>query len=102
MAFRLLRSSMKIPWFVIVVAALLVSGATAVAQRPAPPDPTKVDDDFDVQGEYVGVIREQGHGQKYGVRLATHVNVGEFKAIAFRGGLPGDGWDKKLTDERNK
>jgi Domain of Unknown Function (DUF1080) len=61
-----------------------------------------VDDDFAVQGEYVGTITEDGKAQKYGVRIGIATNPGEFKAIAYRGGLPGDGWDKKFADEKNK
>lgn len=82
---------------------LLITGvASAQAKRPAPVDPTKVDEDFAVQGEYVGAITEDGQPQKYGVRVGITEKVGEFKAIAYRGGLPGAGWDKKFVDQKNK
>ncbi len=81
---------------------LLAGAATGQQKRPANIDPTKVDEDFAVQGEYVGTIMEDGKQQPYGVRVGITANVGEFKAIAFRGGLPGAGWDKKLSDEKNK
>jgi hypothetical protein len=75
--------------------------AAAGAQQPVI-DPTKVDDDFAIQGEYVGTIHEDGKPSKYGVRVAVAVNAGEFKAIAFRGGLPGAGWDRSYADVKNK
>src|SRR5262249_33442660 len=60
------------------------------------------DADFAVQGEYVGTIGVDGKSQKYGARVGITANPGEFKAIAFGGGLPGDGWDKTYTDAKNK
>jgi hypothetical protein len=85
-----------------LVAWLLLSGAATAQQKKPAPDPTKVDADFAVQGEYVGAISEDGKMQKYGVRIGITQNIGEFKAIAYRGGLPGAGWDKKFSDEKNK
>ena len=81
---------------------VLIGTAAGQQKKPALIDPTKVDADFDVQGEYVGAISEDGKAQKYGVRVGMTQNVGEFKAIAYRGGLPGAGWDKKFFDEKNK
>jgi hypothetical protein len=87
----------------VIIGCLLLAGSAPGQQKKAAViDPTKVDADFLVQGEYVGTVTENGKAQKYGVRVGISANLGEFKAVAFRGGLPGDGWDKKLTDEKNK
>lgn len=89
-------------WFCFMATWLLLAGAATGQKKIPAVDPTKVDEDFAVQGEYVGAIIENGKQEKYGVRVGITANVGEFKAIAFRGGLPGDGWDKKLSDDKNK
>ena len=80
----------------LVVVLLLPAGVTA-QPRPVPvTDPAKADADFAIQGEYVGTVTEDGKSQRVGVQVAITANVGEFKAISYRGGLPGDGWDKKF------
>lgn len=87
---------------ILLVGILLTGTATSQQKRPALVDPIKVDADFAVQGEYVGTIHQDGAARKYGVRVGITAKVGEFKAIAFAGGLPGDGWDKNRTAEKNK
>lgn len=89
-------SCLFVGWF------LMTSAASAQPKRPVPIDPLKVDEDFAVQGEYIGVITDDGKPQKYGIRVGITDKRGDFKAIAYRGGLPGDGWDKKFSDEKNK
>lgn len=94
---------MKMRPVCFLAGTLVLTAAVATAQQAKPvTDPTKVDADFAVQGEYVGTVSEDGTSQKYGVRVAITLNPGEFKAIAFRGGLPGAGWDKSYTDAKNK
>jgi hypothetical protein len=80
---------------------LMTAAATAQQAKPVT-DPTKVDADFTIQGEYVGTIETAGKPEKYGVRVGITDKVGEFKTIAFRGGLPGDGWDKIYPDAKTK
>jgi hypothetical protein len=69
--------------------------ATAVhAQQPATPkpkaytDPAQTDEDFAIQGEYVGDI----DGKSYGVQIWAQ-GGGKFEAVSHLGGLPGAGWD---------
>jgi hypothetical protein len=74
---------------------LLALPVTAVAQEKnqAITDPAKADADFAVQGEYSGELHENGKPQKYGVQVVA-LGKGKCRAVAYRGGLPGDGWDK--------
>jgi hypothetical protein len=78
---------------VLAVLAGLVA-FTVAQEKPGPiTDPAKVDADYAVQGEYVGTVAESGQPQKYGVQVVA-TGAGRFRAVAHRGGLPGDGWDK--------
>lgn len=77
----------------ILLTALLF--ATVVhAQQPAAPkpkaftDPAQTDEDFAIQGEYVGEI----DGKSYGVQIWAQ-GGGKFEAVSHLGGLPGAGWD---------
>ena len=64
------------------------------------------DADYKVQGEYSGTISNDGADLKYGIQVIA-LGEGKFAGVGYRGGLPGDGWDKnepirveeaKLTD----
>ncbi|MEZ0276479.1 MAG: hypothetical protein ACAH88_16335, partial [Roseimicrobium sp.] len=72
--------------------------APAPAEAPKPPqppkpkayvDPGETDDDFIIQGEYVGKDKE---GDRFGTQVIA-LGEGKFEAVRYRGGLPGDGWD---------
>lgn len=62
---------------------------------PAPPkpkaydDPGETDDDFIIQGEYVGKDKE---GNRFGTQIIA-LGEGKFEAVRYKGGLPGAGWD---------
>lgn len=77
----------------LILTALLL--ATVVhAQQPAAPkpkaytDPAQTDEDFAIQGEYIGEI----DGKSYGVQIWAQ-GGGKFEAVSRLGGLPGAGWD---------
>ncbi len=80
----------------------LIATNWAVAQNDDPAkravvDPEKADRDFEVQGEYAG---ELGRTEKR--RWGAHVialGEGKFRVVGYRGGLPGDGWDKSTRME---
>ncbi len=53
----------------------------------------KKDPDFAIQGEYVGELGDQDGKEKWGLQIIA-LGDAKFHAVAFRGGLPGEGWDK--------
>jgi hypothetical protein len=79
----------------IILTALLFASVIH-AQQPAAPkpkpkaftDPAQTDEDFAIQGEYVGEI----DGKSYGVQIWAQGD-GKFEAVSHLGGLPGAGWD---------
>jgi hypothetical protein len=78
--------------FVPVIALGLSSVAGAKPTgNPAHTDPASTDADFPFQGEYVGVIQHESGESKFGVQVIA-LGDGKFDAVAYPGGLPGDGW----------
>jgi hypothetical protein len=64
---------------------------SCLAQNPVYTDPAHTDEDFPVQGEYLGSLNN-GEPLQLGVQLVA-LGSGQFRAVPFLGGLPGDGWD---------
>lgn len=75
---------------------MLFAAASLQAQdrRAAITDPEKAGIEYEIQGEYQ---TEEGADEKWGAQVIAEGD-GEFRAIGYRGGLPGDGWD----GERNE
>jgi len=63
----------------------------ADAGNPAYADPQKTDADYPFQGEYSGEVQMDGQTLKVGVQVIA-LGDGAFDAVAYPGGLPGDGW----------
>lgn len=71
--------------------AILLVPYVATAKGPAYTDPSKVDADFALQGEYVGELKGNGDTFPLGVQIIAKGN-GKFESTGYPGGLPGAGW----------
>lgn len=61
----------------------------------------EADSSFAIQGEYTGTLKcGDGEDCKWGVQIIA-LKDRKFRAVSYKGGLPGDGWDGK-KDERVK
>ena len=74
--------------------------AACAAQEVIDPDVAKEDPDFLVQGEYLGEgTLLDGTRDRVGAQVIA-LGGGQFDAVVYKGGLPGDGWqrnDPKFT-----
>ncbi len=79
----------------IVSAIILVALATATlvhGKGPAYTNPRDADDDFAIQGEYLGSVSVNGEEHELGLQLIAQ-GKGTFRLARFLGGLPGAGWN---------
>ena len=65
---------------------------TSFAKGPTYTDPKKADADFAVQGEYAGTLKMSEGDVRIGVQVIA-LGQGNFQAVAYLGGLPGDGYN---------
>lgn len=56
-------------------------------------DPAKAGVSFVRQGEYVGTLNTQDGEETYAAQIIAR-GGGNYHLVGFRGGLPGEGWDK--------
>jgi hypothetical protein len=83
----------------VFVAAVLSMPLAAAGQSPpnktkaAVIDPRQADADFAFQGEYAG-WSWQGGGWIWSGLQVVALGDGKFDAVVYRGGLPGQGWDR--------
>ena len=66
----------------------LVPLTLSAADHKSYTDPSSTDADFIIQGEYSGEM----NGKKTGIQIVAK-GGGKFEAVAYPGGLPGDGWN---------
>ena len=67
---------------------------TAAAQTAA-----KLDDDFFLQGEYAGTISAGAASPVWTGLQVIALGDGAFHAVAYTGGLPGNGWNQQTRQE---
>lgn len=73
------------------LAAILVLTGAASAQTFTEPD--KAGDDYKIQGEYLGTLKDGDSEAKRGAQVIA-LGEGRFKGIGYSGGLPGEGWKR--------
>jgi hypothetical protein len=77
----------------VFIAVVLATPGFAQEKGKAYDDPKKVDDDYAFQGEYTAEIETDDGELKVGAQVIA-LGDGKFQLVGYRGGLPGDGWDK--------
>ncbi len=84
---------MKPLCIILSLTALFFAAQTAAAQpRPGSQAP---DADFPYQGEYAGLVDSPyGGSDVIGLQVVA-LGGGKFDAVAYRGGLPGAGWNRR-------
>jgi len=77
------------------VAMVLLSAAVVHGQEIINPKKAAQDPDFHLQGEYVGqgLWPDAQKTEPVGAQVIARGN-GRFRAVIYRGGLPGDGWKR--------
>lgn len=68
----------------------------SLAKGPVYTDPNKTDADFAIQGEYAGTLKMNDGDLRIGVQVIA-LGKGQFQAVAYLGGLPGDGYNGDET-----
>ena len=78
---------------------IVLANSWVQAKGPKISEPSKVDKDYAIQGEYSGTLAADGDKVKLGVQVIAQ-GQGIFQAVVYDGGLPGDGWNKEKDLER--
>ena len=78
---------------------IVLAASWVQAKGPKISEPSKVDKDYAIQGEYSGTLAADGDKVKMGVQVIAQ-GQGKFQAVVYDGGLPGDGWNQKKDLER--
>jgi hypothetical protein len=71
--------------------------ASSLAQpnkNAATTDAATAGPDFELQGEYLGWLNVSGRGGEPAGLQIVALGDGKFDAVQYRGGLPGNGWDR--------
>jgi hypothetical protein len=79
----------RVYWNVMISLLLLAIAGMGVHSCDAQ---ESLDEDFPFQGEYTGLLGSGSESRKFGLQIIA-IGNGKFRAVAYNGGLPGDGWD---------
>lgn len=85
----------RIILFAIAISIAPQLDLAADAKSAAAQTPAKLDDDFFLQGEYVGTLSSGPSPETSTGLQVIALGKGEFQAVEYAGGLPGNGWDEK-------
>lgn len=83
----------------LVVLGLSYCGFAAPPAKPAFLDPATAGPDFQIQGEYLGEVQTNEGLRQYGAQVIA-LGQGQFRAVGYPGGLPGEGWQR--GDEKSE
>ena len=79
--------------FALVLVFCGVSAGGTFADEETFLDPAKAGPDYAIQGEYRGILDPDGDRIEFGLQVIA-LGDGEFRALGYVGGLPGDGWQR--------
>src|SRR6476646_9730577 len=88
----------------VSILLLAFASGTVVAQtkdmfKGAMIDAAQADEDFGLQGEYVGYLAPPGRSwQQVGLQVVA-LGGGKFDGVLYLGGLPGAGWDGRTKEK---
>lgn len=95
---------MRLLCFSIAVIVSSVASSPVLAQTKSPfkgaaIDAAQTDEDFSLQGEYVGYLAPpEREWQRVGLQVVA-LGHSKFEAVLFAGGLPGAGWDGRTKEK---
>ncbi|MBX3413761.1 MAG: DUF1080 domain-containing protein [Pirellulales bacterium] len=87
-----LRFLLAATWCIGACGALPAWGARPSESPKVAQSPAETGKDFDLQGEYTGLISGGWRREPVGLQVMS-LGGGEFAAVEYPGGLPGAGWD---------
>lgn len=83
----------------IGLALVLACGTAEMKAEDTFLDEKTAGPDFKVQGEYVGTITSPDGEKNQLAAQVIALGAGNFRAVFYGGGLPGDGWDRETKIE---
>lgn len=84
--------------FLPMFLAICMTFQMVQAKGPQIADPSEVDADYAIQGEYTGQLQTDSGPFQVGLQVIA-LGEGAFRAVTYAGGLPGDGWEKSDTEK---
>lgn len=97
---ELIVSAALVTTLVLPHASAVFAQARQQNRPPAFTDAAEAGPDFQLQGEYAGWIYSPERGNQFAGLQVVALGDGKFDAVAYRGGLPGNGWDR-ATDKNS-